>query len=150
MAEFVIRPAEERDRAFVVVNWLDSFRTMHAAGPIPMDLYWPTYREVIHRILGWPTVRAYVAHEPADDNELYGFGVFDGRALPIVHYLLTKGPFRKHGVARGLMAAGGIDPAKPFLFTFKTPVGATICKERWFGGRWDPLAARFRPKKENP
>jgi len=150
MPDFLIRPAEERDHAFVVVNWLESFRLMHAAGPIPMDLYWSTYRETIHRILGWHTVRALVAHEPGDENELYGFGVFDARTLPVVHYVLTKGPFRRHGVARALMRAADIDTQRPFFYTFKTVVGADICKSRWIGGRWDPLCARFRPKETNP
>lgn len=139
-------PMAEQHIPFVFDYWLESFRLAHAAGPIPMDLYWPVYREVIKRLIDKPTVDVLGAYNPDDGDQFYGFLVRQRRSPPIVHYLYVKKPFRRNGIAKILMTAADIPTGRPFIYTFKTPAGGLIAKHSWLGAAFDPLAARFKPK----
>lgn len=163
----VYRPADlspgSDERRFVISSWSSSYKASHFAGLITAE----DWAEVMHvqlgKILDRPATRTLVA---VSDDFLYGFicGDTTGR-LPIVHYVYVKDGYRseprssggregpRH--ARGLFAALGVDPERPFLFTCKTPVVAEINPPRWSSrpskiprATFCPAAARYTNYQE--
>ena len=144
------RLAEDRDMALVVDSWVDSYRTAHAAGMIPMPMYKESQRANVRWVLARPGVEVWVAYHPGESPEsradLYGWiaverGYSVPRAIrqrvggelrwveelrpctdPLVHYVFVKESYREHGIAAGLFRAARVDRTKPFLFTCKTGV----------------------------
>ncbi len=93
---------------------------------------WPTIMHPqIAKLIDRPTTRTLVALEPPDF--LYGFISGDtSGSIPIIFYVYVKGPYRSSDApggkrsgprhARGLFAALGVDPARPFIYTCRTAV----------------------------
>lgn len=159
------RLADFSDLPLIVDTWVESYRTAHAAGPIPMPYYHEDMEKYVRWFLERPGVRAYVAHNPEVSAEtranVFGWiaveddievpqrvrigGRWEERLLPaecpFVHYLYVKSVYRRQGIATGLMNAAGVDAGRRFLYGAKTPV---VKKCRLFAnGIWSPLAPRF-------
>lgn len=149
-SDIKIRPAVGTDVPFVADSWLESFRMSHAAGPVPMDLYWPLYREIIARALQRPNMRCLIACNPEDESQIYGYLCHEvsDTGVPVIFYCFTKQVFRRVGVQRALFEAAGIKANERLLYCFKTPMGGKVA-QKLRGATWDPLYPRFlRPKKE--
>lgn len=147
-----IRPFRESDAGTVATDWLKSFHLSHYAGPIPMDLYWPTYRTAINRLMWSTRVTILMACSPDDDSQTFGWITAERKIQPIVHFLYVKQVFRHQGIAKMLMAAADIPTGLTFIYTFKTPAAARLIKGQWgktrirpWAGVFDPLKARFAP-----
>jgi GNAT superfamily N-acetyltransferase len=141
------RPAEVDDLVCIVGNWIDSFRSAHAAGMIAMADWKAVMTPQIRRVLARQNVEAFVAHHPGETDhvaDIYGWiAVERGHAQPLVHYCYVKSAYRKQGIARGLFRAAAIDPAKPFFYTCKTYVIHELrSKSLILSARWQPLIAR--------
>lgn len=170
MDSLAYRPAVATDLPFVIDSWVESYRTAHAAGPMPMPYYHEDMEKYVRWFLQRPGVRAYVAHHPGVSSDtradLYGFIVVEdgievptririGRKweerllpadCPFVHYCYVKAHYRRNGIARGLFNVASVDTARHFLYGAKTPI---VSKSSLFAnGTWAPLAARF--PKTNP
>lgn len=155
------RPAEGRDLPLILDAWLSSFRTSNSAGIIAMKRWKPVMTPELLDILARRGVEAWVAYHPEADmgSDLYGFLIAEKdvsemtpRGLvktdqPLVHYVYVRLPYRRNGVARGLFRAAGVDPSKPFLYTFKTPTVANLSKKIPCAS-WRPLIARFSKEPE--
>lgn len=141
------RLAVAADWPFVHDAWLESFKTSHAAGPIPMDMYRTVYREVLRRLVERPRCGTWVAYNSEDHDQVFGFITFEttNDRGHVIHYVFVKNFCRRMGIATGLLRATGIEPEDPFLYTFKTPA-ATKLAQKWTGMRFDPLVARFPPR----
>lgn len=163
------REATELDLPFVVSSWVDSYRTAHAAGMIPMPLYERMMRECVAWVLSRPGMKIWVAYRPGEDPELktdlYGWLAVesdvmtpvrvrkDGKwteelvpaGLPLVHYCFTKQAYRRLGIARALLTAAGVPSGKPFLYACKTALVSQLPLPG--GSRWTPLIARY-PKRD--
>ena len=147
-----IRPFRESDSATVATDWLKSFHLSHYAGPIPMDLYWPTYRTIVNRLMWSPRVTVLMACSPTDDAQTFGWIACERKIQPLIHFIYVKQVFRHQGIAKMLMAAADISTAFTFIYTFKTPAAARLIKGQWgktrirpWAGVFDPLKARFAP-----
>ena len=143
------RDAIPADRVFVISSWLDSYRDSDTAGMIAMsDWYavmWPQVEKVIDRF----GARTIVAHDT--DEHLYGFISADATTKPpLVFYCYVKAPYRrwepKRGYARQLFAAIGIDPAKPFDYSYKTREIGRLANKIPLAS-WQPMLTRFPPGK---
>lgn len=151
--------------ALVVSSWADSYRTAHAAGMVPMDMWGEVARASIARVLGRPGVEVWVAYHPGEDDptaDLYGWLAAErgfevpGRVrvsgrwqermspspYPLVHYAYVRLAYRRQGIARGLCAAAGVDLGKPFYSTCKTTAGTAVVRHLGADERWNPLIAR--------
>ena len=144
------RPADAGDRRFIVSAWVSSFRDADAAGFIAVDDWHAVMVPQVERALTRPDVVATVAYEATDPDrgaDLYGFIVADVAEHPaLVYYVYTKQAYRRSGVARGMFAAVGIDPALPFHFVCSTPWCSTL-ERKIPMARWMPRLGRF-PKSE--
>ncbi len=149
------RLAEPEDRVFIVDAWVSSYRTAHAAGMIAMEDWREIMWRQVEKVLDRPTTDTVVAYEPEETDhlaDLQGFITADiSAAAPYVFYVYVKESFRRAGYARGLFRALGIDPAAPFTYACKTAAVADLVRMRKIPcSKWDPLAARFANKMEQP
>jgi GNAT superfamily N-acetyltransferase len=143
MTSLAYRPADTEDHSFVVESWLSSYKTAHAAGLIAMASWREVMVPQIERVLAKPGVQVHVAYHPGEQDrgaDLYGWIAAEPGAEPLVHYVYVKQPYRRMGIARGLLGALGIDPASDLEYTCKTPIVSRLPLPR---ARWQPLRARF-------
>lgn len=154
----IIRPMAPSDRQFVISTWSSSYRMSPYAGPLSMATYADVMHREIERIIEHRTTRVLVAAEPGEvDHEgrpfLYGFGAFSAEVLvgaKYVYYIYVKTPYRqgkaRHGLHLGyaaqLLAAHGIDPAKPFAYACRTSYCDTLARKIPLA-TFDPFPARY-------
>jgi len=152
-----LRPMLPADRAFVRSGWSSSLRTSRDVPLIPMRLWAAIMHPVIDHALDRPAARTIIAHgqvlqgfvcaEPAYTLEVHGRRAeMQGYVL----YLYVALPFRRCGIARALMAAAGIDPARPFGYACRTRSSwelITLRKKYQFA-TYDPFRARFDTDSE--
>lgn len=130
-------------------NWVDNYRTSHAAGLIQMSDWKAVMLPQVAKVLARPGVEVLVAANPQNAGtkaDVYGWLCHErGWRCPLVHYVYIKDDYRGEGIARGLMKKAGIDPRKEFLYTCKTPVLSKL-SDSIPNARWSPLKARYARK----
>jgi hypothetical protein len=135
------------ERAFVIATWASSYKHSHYAGLISSEDWASVMHGQLGKLLDRPTTRVLVAWDPP--AFLYGHIVGDTSSpMPVVHYTYVKDPFREAGIARGLFAALGVDPARPFLYTCRTSMAARLADKIPFA-RLTPAAARYTNYQEH-
>jgi hypothetical protein len=144
------RPADERDLHFIADSWVGSWRDSNTTGCIQVEDWYPVMIPQVAKMRARPDVRTLIAYETGDAEriaDIYGFIVADTEERPaLVYYVFVKEGYRRAGIARGLFAAAGIDPAGPFDFVCSTPIVAQL-RRKLLLARWRPLHGRF-PKAE--
>jgi hypothetical protein len=135
------------ERAFVISTWASSYKHSHFAGLIRSEDWAAVMHDQLGKLIDRSTVRTLVAWDPP--AFLYGHIVGDtAGATPIVHYVYVKDPFREAGIARGLFAAMGVDPAKPFVYTSRTSMVVRLTDKIPLA-RFSPAAARYTKYQES-
>lgn len=155
MTAIVYRPAEPDDRHFIVSAWAQSYRTAFTAGMIQEADWYGVMDDQVAKALDRPDVRAIVAcARGVTDHvaDLLGFVVADTEEQPaLIYYCYTKEHYRRGGngrlwpgagIARGLFAAIGVDPARPFNYVCSTPMTRRL-ERKIPMARWQPLLGRF-------
>jgi len=163
------RRSVDADRPLVVGFWIESYRTAHAAGLIPMHQYHDVYREAVTWVLERPGVETWVAFKPGEEAgfDLYGWIAVERDVMvpkrvrrrvegrmqwveelvqaecPLVHYVFVKESFRRRGIGRGLFVAAGVDLRTRFLFTCKTALSSELEQRLAPEAAWRPLVARY-------
>jgi hypothetical protein len=147
------RPAEPRDRGFIVSAWATSYQNSLYAGFISFDSWHRVMRPEVIATLDRPAVRAVVAYEtenPDPASDLYGFLVAEPgtKPTPTVFYVYVKYAFRRSGIARRLFEAAGIDVRSNFLYVCKTDeVDEIVEAGKIPRARWCPLPARKQTRR---
>lgn len=97
MAPFQIRPPSQSDRAFIAAAWARGAHEHYYAGVPKAE-----FRRGFERLMDRAFARAEVALicDESDPDELFGFVVYEPGKL---HWVYTKGPFRRLGMARRLL-----------------------------------------------
>lgn len=115
MSDFIIRPAEDSHRAFILATWLRSYQ---ASSPltkkIPKGLFFDRHHDVVEALLARPETEAKVALWAEDPEIILGYAVTEGTLT--VHYVYVKPAFRQHGIATALLA----ETETPFIYTHFT------------------------------
>ncbi len=147
------RPAEPADRRFIVSTWAMSYQEADSAGMIAIEDWHKVMRPQINKVIDRPDARTIVAYETTDDGHeanLYGFITGEPDAKwPLVVYVYVKHAYRRAGVARGLFAALGVDPTRPFEYACRTRAVAEIYEARKIPcAQWDPMSVR-QPRKRD-
>lgn len=139
--------SSDADRQFIVSAWSSSFKASHSAGMIYTDDWPEVMHKQIKRVLDRPDTRVMLAYENTEPDFFYGFIAGDTSApVPSVWYCYVKAPYRNMGYARGLFAALGVDPSKPFTYACKTAIVSKLSPKIPLA-KWNPLAVRF-PKEQ--
>lgn len=143
MTALAYRPATEPDARFILGSWLASYRNAHQAGLISRERWNDVMGIELRDVLLRPGCVTRIAYNPgAADPGLDAYGWIAGepsRREPLVHYCYVKHPYRRMGIARGLLAALGIDPRREFHYTCRTKVVSQLPIPM---GRHRPLIAR--------
>lgn len=149
------RQAVENDMRFVRHSWVESFRTSHYAGVIPMSEYFKIYHDVVRGLMDRDGCEVLIAHHSLHPTQIFGFCCYEqGFTIPLIHYMYVKEDFRQlpskddsfsEGIATMLMKQVGFSPKDPFYYTFKTGTWSRLV--RWeapfSGGVYKPMFARF-------
>ena len=102
---FQLRPAEAKDRNFILNSWLRRYRDAISARLVTDAVYYRIQHEVITKILDRPNLLTVVACNPEDPMQIYGYLVAEVLDdLLLVHWTYVKGPFRRFGVAKAMLA----------------------------------------------
>ncbi len=97
--KFQTRDGRESDWPFVLSTWLKSHKhSGHGVKRVRDSLYYAFHHPRAEALLAASSLR--IAFAPGDDNTILGYVVSDANAL---HYVYTKLPFRRFGVANALM-----------------------------------------------
>lgn len=157
------------DMNFAVESMLSSYRHSTTAGPIPFDLWFDTMRPVIKALMARPKMQTWVAQwvgAKAGIADLAGFVSLERGYLvqrkaqrfmqtatrlvvcpdPIILYVYVKRPYRMDGIARGLMAAAGVDLTRTVRYAVETYV-VDCLKEKIPKLKRDARALRFPPQE---
>jgi len=146
-----IRPREPDDDRFIVSGWSSSYRTSRDLSFVQMDRYADTMHGVVASVLARPRTEVLVADGSIMPR--WGFLAFERSevgAPPIVMYTYVAQPYRRRGVARGLFASAGIDPALPFEYAARTQASWELLHIHRKAplARYNPLRARFAEEEE--
>lgn len=124
------RPATDDDLHFIVSSWTQSYRDANTAGFIQIEDWYEIMDAQVAKALKRPDVRSIVACSSVDSTQIHGFITADTEeSPPLVYYVYVKKAYRRggrgrmwpgNGVARGLFAAMGINPAMPFFYVCET------------------------------
>lgn len=135
------------ERAFVISTWASSYKHSHFAGLVSSEDWAAVMHAQLGKLLDRPATRVFVACDaPAF---LYGHIVGDvSSVMPVVHYVYVKDPYREAGYARGLFAALGVDPTRPFIYTCRTSMVVRLTDKIPLG-RFTPAAARYTNYQEH-
>lgn len=145
------RPAIASDRDFIIATWSSSYKKSHSAGLIQAAEWADVMHRQIGLVLDRPDMRAMIAYDKTNPDFFYGFIAGDtSDHVPVVAYVYTKEAYRKTGIARGLFAAMGIDPAKHFVYVCKTGIVAKLSSKIPFA-RFNNNEARYpKEQRRNP
>jgi GNAT superfamily N-acetyltransferase len=145
------RTADEFDQRLVVSAWVRSYRDADTAGFVQVDDWPAVMSDQVRKALARPDVVATVAYETEDTErlaDLYGFIVADVvETPPLVYYVFTKQAYRRLGIARGLFAAIGVDPARAFNYVCSTPAVSQL-RRKIPMARWTPRLGRHPKRKD--
>lgn len=105
---YQLRPATVADIPFITNSWLRSYRNnCRNIWGVPSELYYQGQHEVVERIFASANLKAFVACNPEDDSQIFGYII---ATTPVedtlcVHWVYCKQPLRKFGVGKGLFLA---------------------------------------------
>jgi GNAT superfamily N-acetyltransferase len=145
------RPALTADRQFIVTTWSASYKKSHSAGLVTADDWAGIMHPQLEKILDRTDARAMIATEKSDPDFFYGWIAGDtSESVPVVYFVYVKQPYRRTGIARGLLKAFGVDPSRPFVYVCKTGIVATLSPKIPFA-RFNNNEVRYsKESRRNP
>lgn len=117
--DFIIRKAKPEDVDYITATWLNSVYEQ-CKRDMKKSVFMPNHNKLIKERL--PLMRCLVACNPEDQDQIYGYIVFNRPS--VVHFAYTKGVFRKLGVFKKLLDAAEIK--KDIEATHKGPMFKTL------------------------
>ncbi len=136
MSDFIIRPAVDSHRSFILATWLRSYQanSVHAK-KINKSLFFERHHDVAEAILARPTTDTRVAVWSEDEDVVLGYAVTEP-AKRTVHFVYVKPAFRRSGLASALLT----DLEKPLIYSHAT-FGLRDLSRQLDGWVYDPYAA---------
>jgi GNAT superfamily N-acetyltransferase len=140
----------EQERFLIVSAWTQNYKHAKTRGFIQAEDWYRVMDEQVDKALKRPDVRTIVAYNvEATDHvaDVHGFITADTEERPpLVYYVFVKENYRREGIARGLFAAMGIDPTKPFNYVCSTPFVRRLERKIPLA-KWEPDFGTY-PKAE--
>lgn len=111
-----LRPACGDDLNFIYSTWLDSYRYDSTVGKSHKNsIFFSEYRKVIDNILAHELTKVVIACFPESEETILAYLVHEPH---ILHYVYTKGPFQRQGLASELIDK--IFPTRPITYSHET------------------------------
>lgn len=115
--DYTFRQANGDDLNFIYSTWLDSFHDDSCFGRMSFNrMFYNFYRHVIDLILSKPDTKVLVATVKEEPLVILSFLVFEPK---VIHYVYTKMPFRRLGLASSLIQKA-FNPFRTLYFTHQT------------------------------
>lgn len=114
-----LRDAVEADAPFIFNSWLKAYRNSKVTQALQNEIYFNGQHKLIEGLV--KRAKFIIACNPADETQIYGYSVgetIDG--VLCVHFVYVKEPYRKFGIATGLLLALGHIPGTAFVYTHRT------------------------------
>lgn len=142
-----IREAMPGDMNFIYATWLRDLR--HSDGsPLPDDLFFPAWRELVTRVLSDEKVSVLVVHPTDAPSEILGYIVAEQNE--VLWNLYVKPKFRGHKLAKRLLQAAKAEGA---VAAWTTPAAKLRLKNRrrprQLRSRYAASGSKARPRKES-
>lgn len=120
-----IRLGKPDDMPFIYSSWLKSYKQSFAAKDITNSVYYYHHHKLIENIVD-DGGKVLVACDPTDDQVIYGYFIYTllpKFAVPCLHYVYVKQPFRGLGVAKAMLTESKIDTSKLSVCTHMSGIG---------------------------
>ena len=128
-----IRPAKAEDLNFILNSWLKRYRDAIRARFVTDGVYYAYQHEAITKILQQPGLKAVVACNPDDEDQIYGYLIAEDHHivpdLRLLHWLYVKGPLRRFGIAKALLESVNDNSRKNVHYTHKTKLVEFLDKD---------------------
>lgn len=127
--QLLIRPAIAEDAAYILSSWTRSYHRDFIGNFFrPWELYLPAARDRIANILARDTTNVIVAVQPEEPDIILGYLVWeeDSNNQNIIHYVQTRGGWKRKGIAKFLLRKAGIDVQKPLFVSAVTDIISCI------------------------
>lgn len=127
--KILIREPKSSDLSFIYSTWLESYRYDSSIGKSHKNsIFFSAYAQTIDHIFSKPSTKCFIASEPDFTDTILGYIVAEPHTpIPILHYIYTKGSFRKLGIAQSLMLhVFNLDPSSQIFHTHQTFLSAPI------------------------
>lgn len=121
----MVRPAIAEDAPYILTAWTRSYHRDFIGNFFrPWELYLPAERERIADILSRDTTNVLVAVLPEDTSFIVAYLVWeeDSNGKNIIHYVQTKGGYKRRGIAKFLLGKAGIDIREPLFVSSITDI----------------------------
>lgn len=130
MNNIQFRYANDEDMPFVFDTWLKSYKKA-AHQYLDWNNYVTPQLKVINALIA-RGAQILVACNPDSPEHIFGYIVFEHiNSLPIIHWIYTKFPFRRQGVAKSLITQANIVLTDPILITAVTYIVPKLTKKGW-------------------
>jgi len=141
-----ISPANPAHLNFIIDTWLRTYRRASAVKGIPSQIYYPNHREVALEIIS--RTNANVASSIDDDDQLFGYILFETSKTPTIHYAYVKQIFRKLGLANQLLESTGINTNDLYFYSHETYASKYILNEFGIFNPYEFFKRRKEPTNE--
>lgn len=112
LSQVAYRGLRPDDEPFIYSAWLKSVRNdSHVYACVPDKVFYEGHHSVIERLLKSRDTEVTLACLLDDSAVLIGFAITD-MTHGTMHFVYVKSPFRRMGVATGLLKTAGADPRK--------------------------------------
>ncbi len=118
------REPSKADYNFIASSWLKSFRKFEPK--VDSDVYYKHHNRLIDSIMARSKV--IIACNENDNEQVFGYIVYEESPISIVHYTYVKEAYRKMGIAKALSRAAHITDV--FVFTHLTHASYTVFKDK--------------------
>ena len=103
----VVREGRQEDLPFVFATWLRNYYAGSLfAKRIPKNVFFKSHHQILERLMQ-RGAKALVAALPEDPDTIIGYVVFETKP-EVIHFAYVKGPFRRMGIGRELLAKTGL------------------------------------------
>lgn len=128
--QVIVRPGVVEDVPFIFNSWLKSYRDASAVQGVPNNIYFPKHHDVIERVLAGQGLQVLVVCNKEHPEQIYAYLVASlENAELTIHWLYTKHPFRRLGMATQLyktLIAMVPKSAAPVQYSHRTHVGGQL------------------------
>jgi hypothetical protein len=96
-----IREFKEADTNFVISTWLRSYYSNQTGYKEKAETFYACHQKQIKKLWNSKDLLCYVAHDPNDEDIIFGFAVFGTDYT--LHYVCVKEIYKKMGVCKALL-----------------------------------------------
>lgn len=131
-------------------SWIRSSKRGKSSRGMSLGEHGDGLRLDIGRLLARDDTKLRVAHDPRDDDQLYGWlcwSASPSMPVAVVHYAYTKLEHRRRDVMRRLAAEAGLSASSSVVYTTRSPQTPHVIAKLTTATEFYPLATFLAPPR---